>query len=201
MLKFRRVLANLAPIGFFCLIPAMYIMLVACNNNTSTPIVNTPDEIHYITVDSGISGGSIMPSLKKATAGTLINVTITPDEGNILSNGSLKYNDSIITGQTSADEYSFIMPDTDVIITAAFGWGYDIKTDIVENGKLIIVYKFVPNGDEVTVTVNPDEGYQLKTGSLKFNGTVIDSRINEYTYKFIMPADHVTVTAIFEPVI
>ena len=49
-------------------------------------------------------------------------------------------------------------------------------------------------GTEITVTVTPDQGYQLKTGSLKANDEeIVDD-------KFTMPAEAVTITAEFEKI-
>lgn len=49
-------------------------------------------------------------------------------------------------------------------------------------------------GTEITLTVTPETGYQLKAGTLKY-GTIA---INESTKKFNLPAEHVTVVAEFE---
>jgi hypothetical protein len=59
-------------------------------------------------------GGTITASPTKARPGTLITLTITPDDGKQLKAGALKYNDVDITGTT------FIMPAEDVTITAEF---------------------------------------------------------------------------------
>jgi hypothetical protein len=50
-------------------------------------------------------------------------------------------------------------------------------------------------GTEITLTVTPIDGYKLKEGSLKYNGT---QAINETTKKFNLPAENVTITAEFE---
>jgi len=49
-------------------------------------------------------------------------------------------------------------------------------------------------GTEITLTVNPNNLYQLKNGTLKY-GLIV---INETSKKFILPAENVTVTADFE---
>jgi hypothetical protein len=50
-------------------------------------------------------------------------------------------------------------------------------------------------GTEITLTVTPGSGYQLKAGTLTYGTTAID----EVTKKFNLPASDVTVTAEFEP--
>ena len=58
-------------------------------------------------------------------------------------------------------------------------------------------------GDVVTVTVTPDEGRQLSSGSLKYSaddgGSYTEIAENDGIYSFVMPAANVTVTADFEP--
>jgi len=69
----------------------------------------------YYTVTIGeLEGGQITASPTKARPGTTIALTITPDEGKQLKAGTLKYDDTVITGTT------FIMPAKDVVITAEF---------------------------------------------------------------------------------
>lgn len=52
-------------------------------------------------------------------------------------------------------------------------------------------------GNTVTVTVSPKTGYKLKEGSLKYGDTPLTvSSTNTYT--FVMPQEHVTLTAEFE---
>lgn len=61
-----------------------------------------------------LEGGTIAADRTKARPGTLITLTITPDAGMQLKEGTLKYNDIDITGDT------FTMPAEDVTITAEF---------------------------------------------------------------------------------
>jgi hypothetical protein len=51
-------------------------------------------------------------------------------------------------------------------------------------------------GTEITLTVNVVNNYQLKAGTLKYNGTAV----NETTKKFNLPASDVTITAEFESI-
>jgi len=59
-------------------------------------------------------GGKITASHNEARPGTLITLTITPDEGKRLKAGTLKYDDVVIEGRT------FRMPAKDIVITAEF---------------------------------------------------------------------------------
>ena len=114
----------------------------------------------------------------------------------------------------NAAETTFIMPDGNVTVTANWsknsgssssGRGdsdprYTVGIpDKTENGSVSVSPKNAGQGDRVTVTVKPDEGYEL--GSL----TITDSKGNELPltdqgdgkFTFIMPAGKVEVKATF----
>lgn len=76
---------------------------------------------------------------------------------------------------------------------------YTVSAPTAENGKIAISPRYAERGERVTVTLTPDEGYELE--SL----TVTDSRGNELTltdkgdgrYTFTMPARRVEIKASF----
>ncbi|MFR2445496.1 MAG: InlB B-repeat-containing protein, partial [Thomasclavelia spiroformis] len=69
---------------------------------------------HKLTIDDSIVNGSITTDAQNYEEGAKVNISIHPNEGYQLKEGSLKYNDIVITGT------SFIMPDTDVVLSAEF---------------------------------------------------------------------------------
>ena len=76
---------------------------------------------------------------------------------------------------------------------------YAVSAPTAENGKIAVSPRYAERGERVTITVTPDEGYELE--SL----TVTDSRGNELTltdkgdgrYTFTMPARRVEIKASF----
>jgi len=76
-------------------------------------VYNLAMPFYNVTIGSLI-GGDVKAAPAKARPGTLITLTITPDAGKQLKEGTLKYNDVQISGTT------FTMPAEDVIITAEF---------------------------------------------------------------------------------
>ena len=76
---------------------------------------------------------------------------------------------------------------------------YAVSAPTAENGRIAVSPRYAERGERVTVTLTPDEGYELE--SL----TVIDSRGDELTltdlgngrYRFTMPARRVEVKASF----
>lgn len=69
---------------------------------------------HKLTIDDSIVNGSITTDAQNYEEGAKVNIGIHPNEGYQLKEGSLKYNDTVITGT------SFIMPNTDVVLSAEF---------------------------------------------------------------------------------
>lgn len=61
----------------------------------------------------------------------------------------------------------------------------------------------VASGTQVTITVTPTDGYQIKSGTLKYtynDGEDHEVAIDENTKTFSMPAYNINVTAEFEPI-
>jgi hypothetical protein len=76
-------------------------------------IYNVQLPIHTIFV-APLTGGTITANPTKAREGTTIALNVLPDEGQRLKAGSLKYDDTVITGT------SFPMPPKDILINAEF---------------------------------------------------------------------------------
>lgn len=69
---------------------------------------------------------------------------------------------------------------------------YSISIDpLIQNGTIVANKTSAFYGDEITLTVTPNEGYQLVDNSLKYNESVV------YNNTFTMPAQNVTITAQF----
>lgn len=88
------------------------------DNVTFTNNVPEPTPVTYNVTTGTTAGGTISVSPSKAAPGTTITVTVKPNSGYRLKAGSLKYS---FNGTVKAIEgNSFVMPDSDVIVTAEF---------------------------------------------------------------------------------
>lgn len=76
-------------------------------------IYNLSQPAYTVTIDK-LTGGTITADPTQARPGTVITLTVTPDAGMRLKDGTLKYNDVAISSTT------FIMPAEDVLVTAEF---------------------------------------------------------------------------------
>ena len=121
---------------------------------------------------------------------------------------------NVVFDDPNAEETTFIMPDGSVTVTA--NWSRDGGSsssgrddsdpsyavgisDKTENGSVSVSPKNASQGDRVTVTVKPDEGYELD--SLKVldkNGKELElTDKGDGRFTFIMPAGKVEVKAAF----
>ena len=81
--------------------------------------------------------------------------------------------------------------------------GYTVSVDSsIENGSIRVSPSRASRGDTVTITVDPDEGYELDTLTVTdANGNEIDvERQSDTRYTFEMPSGRVTVDATFAEV-
>ncbi len=154
-----------------------------------------PDQSYQITIDSNITNGKIESDRAEAKAGEEVTLTVKPDEGYLLKEGSLKVNNDDV----KVNDNKFIMPEQDVTVTAEFeqqpAKTYRIVIDpALEHGKIEADKADAKAGETVMLTVTPEDGYLLTTGSLKVNGGEVEVTDNS----FIMPEQDVMVTAEFE---
>ena len=115
---------------------------------------------------------------------------ITPDAGYDLESILVKNGETEI----SVIDNKFTMPAGDVTVSASFvKHDYSITIDAMENG-MVEVAKKAQFGDEVTLIITPDAGYDLKTISVKNGATELKITDN----KFMMPAGDIEISAIFK---
>ena len=162
------------------------------------------EEVYWVRIEDMVTGGSIIASPNPAAAGETISLTITPDPGMQLKEGSLKYNDG--TGDHVIEGNSFTMPAVSVTVMAEFekiSKTYMVSIDDTITGGTIAASKdTATEGEIITLTITPDTGKRLKAGSLKYNDGVEDHTINisDDEISFEMPGADVIVTGEFEEV-
>ncbi len=174
--------------------------------------------VYSVSVDSSITGGTIETTPTSGTKGDGVTVTVTPDEGKQLIEGSLKYTadgGSSYTDITATEGvYSFAIPEADVIVTAGFedvpaaGESTSYVVDFSVTGEYgtvaAAVYSVaISSGDAVAAgrtvifTASPDEGYQVKEWTVN-DQPIADNQTNTLSIENLA-ADQ-TVTVEFEAV-
>jgi hypothetical protein len=152
------------------------------------------------------ANGSFVASRTEAAEGETVTIAVNPNDGYRFVTGSLKLNGTALA--TTNGVGRFTMPAHDVTLTAEFEalpssesvearYTVDIADDIYGGRTEADITRGV-SGQKVTLTVIPDTGYKLKTGSLKANGAAVS--VSNGIYFFLLDNANVTITAEFESI-
>ncbi|WP_058991015.1 SpaA isopeptide-forming pilin-related protein [Anaerococcus rubeinfantis] len=128
-----------------------------------------------------------------------ITLEVKPIDGYELE--QLKVDRKDVTKDVNNNQYTFEMPNHDVDVQASFkGKTYSVTYNVQNNGTVTANPKDnIKAGDTVTLTLNPIDGYILK--SLEVNsgaGPVATTKVNDTTYTFKMPASDVGINVSYE---
>ena len=153
-----------------------------------------------ISVDA-TEGGTASASAETGIYGDEISLTAEAEEGYTFIGWTVNSGDITIS-----DDNTFTMPGEAVSVTAEFEKiTYDITVEDSENGTVTPSAKTASLDDEITLTVDPDDGYHLEEiGAVDSEGTALEitepaevAEDGAGDYTFTMPASDVTVTAVF----
>lgn len=158
---------------------------------TDVTINATVEPVSGLAVTTVTDGnGMVAVSNTDAQYGETITITTDANVGYVL--------DKITTEpelEISTDN-QFTMPNSAVTVTATFkALDYTITVGTAEHGSIAVSKTTANVGDEISITITPDDNYRL--GLLMFSDgkTVAD----EY-YTFTMPATDLTITPLFTEV-
>ena len=159
----------------------------SCTLNADPPVYYT------ITAAEEIENGTVSVDKTSATSGETVKITATADDTYELSALSVTDENG---NKIPVTDGSFTMPKGNVVVSATFASIFHnicIAQDI-ENGTVSVDKESAAQGETITVTAEPDEGYLLNSIH------VTDADGNEITVTentFTMPKAHVTVSATF----
>ncbi len=154
-------------------------------------------ELYNINLGSP-ENGAIRTSHTDAAEGTLVELTATPDEGYRFSRWTIT---GVTLSDSGANPVKFTMPASDVQVEALFSQItsalYSITPVDNENGTIESSHTEAPEGEELTFTVTPDDGYRVT--SVEVNGEEIwDGDVTTVQeVEFAMPAENIEVSATF----
>ena len=147
---------------------------------------------HTITVTTE-GGGTASASPAKATAGTEITLTATPNTGYHFKEWQ------VISGNVTIKDDKFLMPDSNVEVKAIFEEDappapteHTVTVTSSGNGTASASPAKAVAGAEITLSATPDKGYHLKEWQVISGGVSIKDN------KFTMPNNNVEIKAIFE---
>ena len=162
---------------------------------TATNAIPAKEEAYDVTVTDDGNGAAIAkPS--KAESGTKITLEATPKAG-----FEFKEWQVVSGGVTIGSDGTFTMPASAVEIKAVFEKvaekpevkTYDVTVTDDGNGAATAKPSKAESGTKVTLTATPKDGYQFKEWQVVSGGVTIGS-----DNSFTMPAEAVTVKAVFE---
>ena len=152
----------------------IYSFVMTCN---SVVAAETEQITHALTVISG-GNGTVTPGSGEFPEGTEVTLTVTPDEGYQVKSAKLNGKEVALTNGkytlTVTEDCTFeaqfeAVPKDSRTVTVSCGAG----------GTVTPGTRAYEEGTEVTLTVTPDEGYQVK--SAKLNGKEVALTDGKYT--------------------
>ena len=148
-------------------------------------------------------GGSVTASATTSKEGQPITLNVKPAKGYRLKEGTIKVTDAN-GGNVNVNNNQFTMPASDVTISAEFEiipeTTYKVMVNVQNNGTVTAKpSQNIKEGDPVTLTLSPKEGYKLKELSVNStSGPVAYTKVNDTTYTFNMPASNVGINVSYE---
>ncbi len=157
--------------------------------------------VDYAVTIQPAENGTVTADKQTANMGETVTLTITPDEGYEFDQLHV-LNGTTQVAVTLAEEgkYAFVMPAGNVKVQATFkAIDYTITIEPAENGTVTADKQTANMGETVTLTITPDEGYELDEIHV-MNGTTRLTTVSEDegNHTFVMPANNVVISALFK---
>jgi hypothetical protein len=175
----------------------------ASNVTVSAEFEALPANVYSVTVNPA-SHGNVTASPANAGVGTTITLMVSPEADYQLK--SLIVKDAAnadITVNGTGTSRTFTMPASNVTVNAEFealpANVYSVTVNPISLGSVTASPANAEAGTTITLTTNPQTGYQLKSLTVKDTAdTDVTMSGTGMSRTFAMPASHVTVSAEFE---
>lgn len=185
-----------------------------------TKLAEETPTLYTITI-AETENGTVATDVEEAAEGATVTVTVTPNDGFMVDEVSLTYGEGQkveFDGEPTENEgvlsATFTMPAGNVNVGFTFKKvEYDITVSgatpseepgayLVEGGKISISSDAF-EGEQVTLSLGPDEGYEVESVSVTKTADgsevqLIQDPEHQTNWTFIMPGEAVTVTAAFK---
>jgi hypothetical protein len=148
---------------------------------------------HSVTVVQ-TEGGTINANVSTAYPGEVITLTATANSGYFFSVWDVRDANS---NNISVTDNQFVMPNSDVTVSASFVQGCNVTIAEVEHGTVTASATQGVPGTTITLTATPDADYFLSTWVVYQTGDVLNT-VTVTNNSFVLPAYDVTVVAIFK---
>ena len=153
----------------------------------------------YTVTVNPVENGTVVANPTSGNMGDEITLTITPAEGYELESVTVTgVNTNVAVTVTDG---KFTMPADDVVVVATFReipvTTYTITVNPSDNGTVTPSKTEAAEGDVITLTVTPAEGYELETLTVMMGETPVTVTADN---TFTMPAGNVVVSATFKKI-
>ena len=152
-------------------------------------------QIYTVTVTQPTEGGTIESDKETAIEGETVTLNAYPAEDYELEAWSVTETESGATVELT--DNTFTMPAANVTVTATFVAVYNITVTPPTGGTISVSAETAHEGDEITLTATPAEGYKFVSWNVTTDNGTVDVTDSEGIYTVTMPAANVTVTATF----
>lgn len=161
----------------------------------------TPTPVTYTVTVNAAENGTVTANPAEAAEGATVTLTVSPAEGYKLDTLAVK--DASDGDVELKEDYTFVMPASNVTVTATFveqvAPTYDVNVDAdIENGTVIANKYTAEKDEEVVLTITPAEGYELET--LTVSGVDVTADVQDGHYTITMGEAAVEVTATFKKI-
>ena len=160
---------------------------------------NNEGNSYSISISSDITNGTVTANPTKAKEGATVTLTITPNNGYELQTiSAVDGEGNAVTLSDSGNTRTFTMPTSDVTVSATFVASiYSISISNISNGSITANPVSAKMGETVTLTIVPDNGYELQSISAVAGIQTVTLSGSGNTRTFTMPASNVIVTGSF----
>ena len=160
---------------------------------TAVEITAVYNDLHAITVNNGNAG------VEEAVIGDTVKITAESREGYVFDRWEVNYGDDVVVEDKNAEETTFVMPDSMVVLTARYK---AMRSITLENGKAYAGGEEITTakkGTEVTIKADNLDGevfdhWEIVSG----NVTLEDADKAETT--FTMPAESISLKAVYNTI-
>lgn len=150
---------------------------------------------YTVTINTA-TNGSVTASTTSCAEGTVVTLTAKPNSGYVLASlSALNTSDNSTVDIDSGNKFTMPAGNVNIVATFRAATSYKVTVNPTTNGKVTASTTAAEEGATITLTVSPNEGYELE--SL----TVVDASNNPVDVtdnKFTMPAKDVSVAAKFK---
>ena len=169
-----------------------------------------PLTTYAITVAAGIEHGTITANPAEAEEGATVTLTITPENGYRLKTVDVKdADDADVRLSGSGNTRTFTMPASNVAVSGEFEQQpYTITIPAIQNGTVTVTLPADKTeylaGEAISLTITPNEGYELDTISATAATDPVTPVILNGTgavRTFTMPIGNVTIDASFKGIL